>query len=295
MLVRKSLLYLLRQLGWGGLFLPTLWYIFAPENMMAPAGGEGRGSSGDNQGRTTVPGSSSGDNQGWTSLLGGSSGDNQGRTTVPGSSSGDSSEASVNQPHPVPSNPSPSVPPAQDTHVGNPPAPLIPFLQEEGERGDLLRRLHRLVSNQLKHYCERDLPAWRHSPDNAFFHEVGALILKNDLEVETEEIPYIRELITRLEREPSLMREIYSPYKMKRYCSTYPEKLSAYECGFDPSGDARSRFDIRFYLVSILFIIPDPEVTFSFPWAVSLNKIDPFGSWSMMAFLLILTIGSLYE
>ena len=189
MLVRKSLLYLLRQLGWGGLFLPTLWYIFAPENMMAPAGGEG----------------------------GGSSGDNQGRTTVPGSSSGDSSEASVNQPHPVPSNPSPSVPPAQDTHVGNPPAPLIPFLQEEGERGDLLRRLHRLVSNQLKHYCERDLPAWRHSPDNAFFHEVGALILKNDLEVETEEIPYIRELITRLEREPSLMREIYSPYKMKRY------------------------------------------------------------------------------
>ncbi|XBH84554.1 hypothetical protein VPH35_072694 [Triticum aestivum] len=78
-------------------------------------------------------------------------------------------------------------------------------------------------------------------------------------------------------------------------CSTYPEKLSAYECGSDPSGDARSRFDIRFYLVPILFIIPDPEVTFSFPWAVPPNKIDLFGSWSMMAFLLILTIGSLYE
>ncbi|KAL2991052.1 hypothetical protein AAZX31_11G239100 [Glycine max] len=75
----------------------------------------------------------------------------------------------------------------------------------------------------------------------------------------------------------------------------YPKKLSAYGCGFDPLGDARSCFDIRFYLVSILFIIHDPEVTFSFPWAVPPNKIDPFGSWSMMAFLLILTIGSLYE
>ena len=85
------------------------------------------------------------------------------------------------------------------------------------------------------------------------------------------------------------------PFLFSSNSSTYPEKLSAYECGFDPSGDARSRFDIRFYLVSILFIILDPEVTFSFPWAVPLNKIDPFGSWSMMAFLLILTIGSLYE
>ncbi|GAV64001.1 LOW QUALITY PROTEIN: Oxidored_q4 domain-containing protein, partial [Cephalotus follicularis] len=63
-----------------------------------------------------------------------------------------------------------------------------------------------------------------------------------------------------------------------------------------PTVNARSRFDIRFYLVSILFIIPDPEVTFSFPWAViPPNKIDLFGFWSMMAFLLILTIGSLYE
>lgn len=85
------------------------------------------------------------------------------------------------------------------------------------------------------------------------------------------------------------------PFPFASNSSTYPEKLSAYECGFDPFGDARSRFDIRFYLVSILFIILDPEVTFSFPWAVPLNKIDPFGSWSMMAFLLILTIGSLYE
>ena len=85
------------------------------------------------------------------------------------------------------------------------------------------------------------------------------------------------------------------PFLFSSTSSTYPEKSSAYECGFDPSGDARSRFDIRFYLVSILFIISDLEVTFFFPWAVSLNKIDLFGSWSMMAFLLILTIGFLYE
>nr|YP_009402331.1 NADH dehydrogenase subunit 3 [Zostera marina]YP_010574192.1 NADH dehydrogenase subunit 3 [Zostera japonica]YP_010574220.1 NADH dehydrogenase subunit 3 [Phyllospadix iwatensis]ARX11135.1 NADH dehydrogenase subunit 3 [Zostera noltei]ANY30458.1 NADH dehydrogenase subunit 3 [Zostera marina]ARX63734.1 NADH dehydrogenase subunit 3 [Zostera marina]UZH94044.1 NADH dehydrogenase subunit 3 [Zostera japonica]UZH94072.1 NADH dehydrogenase subunit 3 [Phyllospadix iwatensis] len=85
------------------------------------------------------------------------------------------------------------------------------------------------------------------------------------------------------------------PFPFSSNSSTYPEKLSAHECGSDPSGDARSRFDIRFYPVSILFIIPDPEVTFSFPWAVPPNKIDLFGFWSMMAFLLILTIGSLYE
>lgn len=85
------------------------------------------------------------------------------------------------------------------------------------------------------------------------------------------------------------------PFLFASNGSTYPEKLSAYECGFDPFGDARSRFDIRFYLVSILFIIFDLEVTFFFPWAVSLNKIDLFGFWSMMVFLLILTIGFLYE
>nr|QJH92104.1 NADH dehydrogenase subunit 3 [Podocarpus macrophyllus]QXE44205.1 NADH dehydrogenase subunit 3 [Podocarpus macrophyllus]BDC46317.1 NADH dehydrogenase subunit 3 [Nageia nagi] len=77
--------------------------------------------------------------------------------------------------------------------------------------------------------------------------------------------------------------------------SNYPEKLSAHECGSDPFGDARSRFDIRFHPVSIPFIISDPEVTFSFPWAVSLNKIDLFGFWSMMVFLPIPTIGFLYE
>nr|PNR31770.1 hypothetical protein PHYPA_025893 [Physcomitrium patens] len=75
----------------------------------------------------------------------------------------------------------------------------------------------------------------------------------------------------------------------------YPEKLSTYECGFDPFDDARNRFDIRFYLAAILFIIFDLEVTFLFAWAVSLDKIGLFGFWSMIVFLLILTIGFLFE
>jgi NADH-quinone oxidoreductase subunit A len=74
-----------------------------------------------------------------------------------------------------------------------------------------------------------------------------------------------------------------------------PEKLSPYECGFAPFEDARSRFDVRFYLVAILFIIFDLEVAFLFPWAVSLGNIGPFGFWSMMIFLAVLTIGFAYE
>jgi NADH:ubiquinone oxidoreductase subunit 3 (subunit A) len=73
------------------------------------------------------------------------------------------------------------------------------------------------------------------------------------------------------------------------------EKISAYECGFDPFDDARGKFDIRFYLVAILFIIFDLEVTFLFPWAVTLSKIGFFGFWTMMIFLIILTIGFVYE
>jgi len=73
------------------------------------------------------------------------------------------------------------------------------------------------------------------------------------------------------------------------------EKLSPYECGFDPFEDARGRFDVRFYLVAILFIIFDLEVAFLFPWAVSLGNIGMFGFWSMMFFLAILTIGFIYE
>jgi len=74
-----------------------------------------------------------------------------------------------------------------------------------------------------------------------------------------------------------------------------PEKTSAYECGFEPFDDARHKFDVRFYLVAILFIIFDLEVAFLFPWAVSLGKIGVFGFWSMMVFLVILTVGFIYE
>ena len=73
------------------------------------------------------------------------------------------------------------------------------------------------------------------------------------------------------------------------------EKLSAYECGFEPFEDARIKFDVRFYLVAILFIIFDLEVAFLFPWAVSLGDIGVFGFWSMVVFLGILTIGFVYE
>ncbi len=73
------------------------------------------------------------------------------------------------------------------------------------------------------------------------------------------------------------------------------EKLSSYECGFEPFDDARRPFDVRFYLVSILFIIFDLEVAFLFPWAISLADIGTFGFWSMMLFLAILTIGFVYE
>jgi NADH-quinone oxidoreductase subunit A len=74
-----------------------------------------------------------------------------------------------------------------------------------------------------------------------------------------------------------------------------PEKLAAYECGFEAFDDARRKFDVRFYLVSILFIIFDLEVAFLFPWAVSLGSIGVFGFWSMVCFLGVLTIGFIYE
>src|SRR5476651_896152 len=74
-----------------------------------------------------------------------------------------------------------------------------------------------------------------------------------------------------------------------------PEKLSAYECGFNAFGDARMKFDVRFYLVSLLFIIFDLEVAFLFPWAITLGKTGVFGFWSMMAFLGVLTVGFIYE
>jgi len=74
-----------------------------------------------------------------------------------------------------------------------------------------------------------------------------------------------------------------------------PEKLSAYECGFEAFDDSRMEFDVRFYLVAILFIIFDLEIAFLFPWAISLGNIGALGFWSMMLFLSVLTIGFIYE
>ena len=73
------------------------------------------------------------------------------------------------------------------------------------------------------------------------------------------------------------------------------DKLSAYECGFDPFGDAKGKFDVRFYLVAILFIIFDLEITFLIPWAISIKQIGLLGFWSMMVFLGVLIVGFVYE
>ena len=73
------------------------------------------------------------------------------------------------------------------------------------------------------------------------------------------------------------------------------EKISAYECGFNPFDDARSTFDIRFYLVAILFLIFDLEISFLFPWSLILGQLPIFGFWVMIVFLIILTIGFVYE
>jgi NADH-quinone oxidoreductase subunit A len=74
-----------------------------------------------------------------------------------------------------------------------------------------------------------------------------------------------------------------------------PEKLSAYECGFNAFDDARMKFDVRFYLVAILFIIFDLEIAFLFPWAVAFGEISMAAFWSMMVFLAVLTVGFAYE
>ncbi|MGI9424047.1 MAG: NADH-quinone oxidoreductase subunit A [Hyphomicrobiaceae bacterium] len=74
-----------------------------------------------------------------------------------------------------------------------------------------------------------------------------------------------------------------------------PEKVSAYECGFNAFDDARMKFDVRFYLVAILFIIFDLEIAFLFPWAVAFKEVGVFGFWSMMIFLAVLTVGFIYE
>jgi NADH-quinone oxidoreductase subunit A len=73
------------------------------------------------------------------------------------------------------------------------------------------------------------------------------------------------------------------------------EKLSSYECGFDPFDDSRGQFDVRFYLVCLLFIIFDLEIAFLFPWAITLGETGVFGLWSMVVFLVVLTVGFIYE
>ena len=84
------------------------------------------------------------------------------------------------------------------------------------------------------------------------------------------------------------------PYLLA-YKQPDPEKLSAYECGFNAFDDARMKFDVRFYLVAILFIIFDLEVSFLFPWAVAFGDLGLYGFWSMMVFLGVLTVGFIYE
>jgi NADH-quinone oxidoreductase subunit A len=79
------------------------------------------------------------------------------------------------------------------------------------------------------------------------------------------------------------------------YQAPDPDKLSAYECGFNAFDDARMKFDVRFYLVAILFIIFDLEVSFLFPWAVAFKQAGAYGFWAMMIFLGVLTIGFIYE
>jgi len=87
---------------------------------------------------------------------------------------------------------------------------------------------------------------------------------------------------------------LVSPFLIA-YSRPDPEKLSAYECGFNAFDDARMKFDVRFYLVAILFIIFDLEVAFLFPWAVAFGDVGWFGFWSVMIFLAVLTIGFVYE
>ena len=87
---------------------------------------------------------------------------------------------------------------------------------------------------------------------------------------------------------------LVSPF-LVAYKNPDPEKMSAYECGFNAFDDARMKFDVRFYLVSILFIIFDLEIAFLFPWAVSFGEVGWFGFFSVMAFLGVLTIGFIYE
>jgi len=103
----------------------------------------------------------------------------------------------------------------------------------------------------------------------------------------------------RIERDPAVAAGIAAALMIAPFIVAYrqpdPEKMSAYECGFNAFDDARMKFDVRFYLVAILFIIFDLEVAFLFPWAITFGQLGLFGFWSMMVFLAVLTIGFIYE
>lgn len=91
---------------------------------------------------------------------------------------------------------------------------------------------------------------------------------------------------------------VFLPIIISRITGTnnqYGEKISPYECGFEPIGTKPNKFNVKFYIVAILFVIFDLEITFMFPWAVSLKEIGIFGYTSMMIFLFILIIGFIYE
>ncbi len=84
------------------------------------------------------------------------------------------------------------------------------------------------------------------------------------------------------------------PFLLNRFRSN-SEKISTYECGFENIGDSRMKFDVQFYLIGILFVVFDLEIAFMFPWAVTLKEIGNIGYWSMISFIVILTIGFIYE
>ena len=106
---------------------------------------------------------------------------------------------------------------------------------------------------------------------------------------------WARRLLRREWRQQLLVLVLLTVAFLVSYQAPDPEKLSAYECGFNAFDDARMKFDVRFYLVAILFIIFDLEVSFLFPWAAAFGKLGVFGFWSMMLFLAVLTIGFIYE
>ena len=88
---------------------------------------------------------------------------------------------------------------------------------------------------------------------------------------------------------PLILGKLVSPHRPDS------QKNSPYECGFEAFEDARMKFDVRYYLVAILFILFDLEIAFLFPWAVVIQEIGLFGFWAMMLFLFILVVGFIYE